>query len=281
MRRVGVLYQPHIPAARELAVVLAERLRALGVETWLESAWEREALAAEVNACDLLVTLGGDGTILRAARATAESDHRSPPLLAVDFGRLGFLAEVQPAQAEAILPRVLDGDYWIEERYLLAAEQYREGTRIEEAFALNDVVLVRGDGPHVLRLTLSLDGAHVTNYVADGIIVATPTGSTAYAYAVGGPIMAPTLEAMLIIPIAPHLTLTRALVVPTETIVELEAESHHPAVVAVDGQLVLPWKRGDRLRVTRSDRTVRFVRLGRRDYFYATLNTRLSKPRDL
>lgn len=281
MRRIGVLYQPHIPAAHRLALVLATRLRELGVEPWLESAWEREVLAAEVNTCDLLITLGGDGTILRAARATAESNHRSPPLLAVDFGRLGFLAELQPGEAEAALPRVLDGDYWIEERYLLAARQYRDGTRIEEAFALNDVVLVRGDGPHVLRLSVSLDGAHVTNYVADGIIVATPTGSTAYAYAAGGPIIAPTLDAMLVIPIAPHLTLTRALVVPAATLVELRAESHRPAVVAIDGQLVLPWERDNCLRVTRSERTVRFVRLGGRDYFYATLNARLSKPRDL
>src|SRR5690606_28357 len=174
MRRVGVVYQPHIPAARELASVLEAQLRADNIETWLESAWERSALIAQVSHSDLLVTLGGDGTILRTARAAAESDRPPPPLLSVHFGRLGFLAELQPEEAAEALPRVLAGNYWIEERHLLAAAQYRDNTCINEAFALNDVVLARGDGPHVLRLTLSLDGVHVSNYVADGIIVATP-----------------------------------------------------------------------------------------------------------
>lgn len=277
LRRAGVLYQPHIPAARELAMILDARLRTLDVEPWLASAWE--VGAGEMVDTDLVITLGGDGTVLRAARATAAADHAAPPLLSVDFGRLGFLTEVAPEEAEAALARVLAGDCWIEERYLLLAEQFRAGQCIGELFAVNEVVLARSDGPHALRLGLRLDGVHVANYVADGVIVATPTGSTAYAYAAGGPIVAPTLDAMLVIPAAAHLSLIRSLVVPSSTVVELTADSHRPSVVTADGQQVLNWEDGDRLRVTRSDRAARFVRLGRPGYFFATLHARLSKPR--
>ncbi|KPL87912.1 NAD(+)/NADH kinase [Ardenticatena maritima] len=272
----GVLYNPYRPAARALAERLHAWLQARGVRAWLGSSYEvTDIRTCSREPCTLLITLGGDGTILRAARAALPD---APPILAVNFGRLGFLAEVSPDEVEPALERVLAGDFWIEERPLLDVAVYDDGNLVEQAVAVNEVVLARGDGPRALRIDVWVDDAHLTRYTADGVVVASPTGSTAYVLAAGGPIVAPTADVLIVQPIAAHLTHVRSLVVPGSARVALSTVTHHHETVAViDGQLSLAWTPAHRLVVTQSRHTLRFVRLGASNYYYATLETRLDR----
>lgn len=265
--------------AHELVRVVEER----GGEAWLMSAWEREEIVAQANEYSLLVTLGGDGTILRVARASLENATgcearlQTPPLLTVDFGTLGFLAELSPAQAVEGLRRVLAGDFWIESRGLLHATLTRGDEIMAERIALNDVVLARGDGPHAIRLTLFIDDAETAHYTADGMIVASPTGSTAYAMAAGGPIMGPDTAGMLAVPVAPHLAAARSFVVSPTSRITLKATAYKTTVVTLDGQITIPYEANDLLHVTQSQAVARFVRIGPRNYFYATLQGKLRR----
>jgi NAD+ kinase len=264
--------------ARHLWQVVKE----CGCEPWIESAWEREQIVEQADNCGLLVTLGGDGTILRVARASlgevGDGGRQTPPILTVDFGTLGFLAELPPDQARAGLRQVLlDGDYWLEERTLLRAELTRDGEIIEQREALNDVVLARGDGPHAIRLRFSVDGAEVARYTADAMIVASATGSTAYAQGAGGPVLAPGMTAMVVVPVAPHFALARSFVIPGSSRISLEASARRTTVVTIDGQVNLDYEVGDVLHVTQSDAVARFVRTGPRNFFYATFQERLQR----
>ncbi len=278
--KIGLLYHPLVSASQQMAESLVEVVEACGHEAWVESAWAREQIVERADFCGMLVTLGGDGTILRVARASLGAcptgGRVTPPLLTVDYGTLGFLAELPPARAHEGLRRALtDGDFWIEERCLLRARLVRDGETIEEREALNDVVLARGDGPHAIRLTFSIDGAEVGRYTADAMIVATPTGSTAYAQGAGGPILGPTLEAMLAIPVAPHFAIAPSFVVPASSHITLEASARRSTIVTIDGQINLAYQQGDQLHVTQSDARARFVRTGPPNYFYATFRDKV------
>jgi NAD+ kinase len=200
-----------------------------------------------------------------------------PPLLAIDFGTVGFLTELAPGDAQAGVRKALAGQFWNEERHLLRAELVRDGEPVLEMLALNEVVLARGDGPHAIRLLLSIDGAETARYTADGLVVASPTGSTAYALAAGGPIIHPTMNVMLAIPVAPHLSVARGFVVPAESRVSLTATAYRSTVITLDGQVTIPYESGDILNVTTSPKTVHFARLGPRNYFYTTLQERLRR----
>ncbi|MBA3530548.1 MAG: NAD(+)/NADH kinase [Ardenticatenales bacterium] len=283
VERVGLLYHPRVEAAQVLARALVRVAESCGCDTWVQSAWEPEALSDLAALCDLLVTFGGDGTILRVARASLlplpddESTRVTPPLLTVDFGTLGFLTELQPAQAEAGLRRVLEGNFWLEKRHLLRARLIRDGEVVEEQEALNDVVLARGDGPHAIRLTLFIDGAETAHYTADGMIIATPTGSTAYALGAGGLIMGPDVAGLLAIPVAPHLSLARGFVLAPTSQVMLTASTQKSTVVTLDGQTTLTYEAGDQLHVEQSSAVARFVRTGPKNYFYATLQEKFRR----
>lgn len=279
--RVGLLYHPLVAASQQLAHELMGLVKAEGGRAWMQSAWEPEALSELAGECDLLVTLGGDGTILRVARAallpSTEGPRTTPPLLTIDFGTLGFLTELQPAAARAGLQRVMDGEFWIETRYLLEARLLREGEVVATQEALNEVVLARGDGPHAIRLTLFVDGAETARYTADGMIIATPTGSTAYALGAGGPIMGPDVAGLLAIPVAPHLALARGFVLSASSQIILTASTQKTTVITLDGQITIPFQEGDALHVAQSQAAARFVRIGARNYFYATLQEKLRK----
>lgn len=271
-----------VAASQQMAETLAALVLELGAEPWVRSAWAREEIVAQADTCSLLITLGGDGTILRVARASlkqlGEGQRATPPLFTVDYGTLGFLAEVAPDEAATALRRVLTEEtWWLEERRLLHALLVREGEVIERRDALNDVVLARGDGPHAIRLTLTIDGAIVANYTADAMIIASPTGSTAYAQGAGGPIMGPNVDGMLAIPVAPHLAVARGFVVSSTSKIMLEASARKTTVVTIDGQVNLPYQAGDQLHITRSDAVARFVRLGPANYFYANFRRKLRR----
>ncbi len=274
MKRIGLLHHPKLPATRSLADSLARDIEAQGAAAWVGSTWDEAAVRAEIARLDVLITLGGDGSILRAARMAC--DHRVP-VLGVNLGRLGFLAELEPDEWQEALPRLLRGDFWIEERMMLYAE-HRRGAERRGYEALNDVVVSRGSLARIVRLETHIDGGYLTTYAADGLILATPTGSTAYAHAAGGPILPPELKNILLIPIAPHLSMDRAIVLSQGAMVRVLVRTDHQAILTVDGQFEYELQDGDWVTVQASRYVSRFVRFQDRTYFYRTLMERLRWP---
>jgi len=275
---VGLFVNTHKPAPVEAAARLIPWLRAQGVECVFSSdlaQWirgEQGCPGEEVFRADLVVVLGGDGTALTAARGlTGEG----PPMLTVRFGSFGFLAEVEPEDIEPALERVLAGDYGVERRPMLRAVLMSEGAVTQDEVAMNDVALVRGSSPRLVKLDASVDGEPLATYSGDGVVVSTATGSTAYSLAAGGPIVHPTLDAMLVTPICPHALHFRPLLMPGDSALHLRiSEMGGQAQVSVDGQVTFPMTFGDVLTVSRADGYAHFITLGQTS-FYQKVRTRL------
>jgi NAD+ kinase len=272
-RRIGLLLHPNRDQSPGLAEEMAEQLRAWGAEPvsgYLEDERDRARLLEQ----ELLVVLGGDGTLLRVGH---EAGPRGIPMLGVNLGRLGFLSEVQPAEWRSVLARVLAGDYWLEDRTMLRAQLQRGGETFAEFHLLNEGVVGRGQLARPVRLVTEVDGGRLATYVADGLIAATATGSTAYALAVGGPVLPPGLKNLLLIPIAPHLSLERAIVLAEGARLRIEVHSDQPAVFSGDGQYELTMHDGDAVLVETSPHVCRFVRVQDPMYFYHTLLRRMRR----
>ncbi len=273
MKHLGVLHHPFIPASVPLADEIAAYLRQKGYRVDRRSSWEAKVLREIIDQLDMLIVLGGDGTMLRAGRITAGF---GIPILGVNLGRLGFLAEVFPDQWRESIDKVLSGDYWQEERLMLEARLIRNGGQLVGHYdALNDVVISRGSLARLVRVDAVVDGSHLTTYKADGVIISTPTGSTGYALAVGGPILPPELKNILLIAIAPHLSLDRGVVLSEGTVVVLRVDTDHQAILTVDGQFEVEMFSGDRLEVKSSPHVAVFAHTRDRNYFYRTLMDRL------
>ena len=279
-QRIGILHHPRKPDSHDLAQQMERFLRNAGVtDTWRSSAWDSEGIKDKLPEFDLLITLGGDGTMLRAARLGAAYN---VPMLGVKMGRLGFLAEIFPQDWRQPLQTLLDGGYWIEERLMVRALVEKAGTNggdptVRCTFdALNDVVLSRGSLARIVRVSASLDGGYLTTYTCDGLIVSTATGSTAYALAAGGPILPPELRNILVIPVAPHMSMDRAVVLSEGSEVRLRVYSDHSAMLTVDGQFEVEVDDTDEIIVDSSPYRARFVRLRPRSYFYQTLMEKLN-----
>jgi NAD+ kinase len=281
MRCIGILHHPRKPESVALASQMAELVQARGCTAWLDSAWDESGITDRLNTqprLDLLITLGGDGTILRAARVGAS---HGIPILGVKMGRLGFLAEVEPDNWHEPLDLVLAGQYWLERRLMLDVLLRRNGVAVDESGrelrfqALNEAVVSRGRLARIVRVSTWIDGDFLTTYAADGVIVATATGSTGYALAAGGPILPPELRNILVAPIAPHLSLDRGLVLAEGAVVRLEMASDHQVILSVDGQFDVEVHDGDTVEVTASDTSANFVRVRRPAYFYRNLMQRL------
>ncbi len=267
---VGIFVHPRLPAAPPLAREIARWLWERGVRVWETDSLDEGTVLPNLDDTDLLVTLGGDGSILRAAHHTAG---HPTLILGVNLGRMGFLTEAEPDGWEEVLGRVWRGEYWVEERMMLRATI---GARDLPAWdALNDVVVGPGALGRVVHLEARVDGDLLTTYVADALIVATPTGSTAYALAAGGPIMPPQQRNILLVPVAPHLSLDRAVVLAEGVRVRVVVRGHSPASLIVDGEVVAELTPGDAVEVEASPRLARFARVQERDYFYRTLMARL------
>jgi len=211
---------------------------------------------------DLVVTLGGDGSILRAVELTAGA----VPVLGVDHGQLGYLTEVQPADARDAVERTLRGDHGIEERMLLSVE-VRNGGQRAGFLALNEAVVERTADTNTIRLAVAFDDEFFTTYAADGLIVATPTGSTAYAFSARGPIIDPTHRALLMTPVSPHMLFDRSLIIAPHTRVGLTVDGHRPATLSVDGRRVAELGDGDAIECTEAG-SVRMVTLGARRFHH-------------
>ncbi|MGA7802523.1 MAG: NAD(+) kinase [Gammaproteobacteria bacterium] len=217
--------------------------------------------------CDLVVVVGGDGTLLNAARSLCDA---GVPLLGINLGRLGFLVDVSPEQMCAQLELVLNGDYIEEERTLLHASVQRAGKSVSESDALNDVVVHKWDIARMIDLETSIDGAFLNTHRADGVIVATPTGSTAYALSGGGPIVHPTLDAVVLVPICPHTLSDRPIVVSDRSVIQIVVlkTDHTQAQVTCDGQVNFALTNGDRIIVSKKERGLRLIHPPGHDYFH-------------
>lgn len=222
--------------------------------------------SALASSCDLVVVMGGDGTLLNAAR---QLNNPAVPLLGVNQGRLGFLVDVSPSRLEQTIKEVLNGDYRCEERLLLTASVVRDDEVIATHRALNDVVIHTRDLPRMLEFDTYIDGGFISTHRADGFIVTSPTGSTAYALSGGGPVMHPSLKALALVPICPHTLSDRPIVVHSSSSVEIvmHSDPRTPALVSWDGQETYNLAPGDKVVVTEASRTVTLMHPNNYDYF--------------
>ena len=271
-KKVGILFQPKIATAEDLARQLAKVVGDLGVAVWVCSAWEEDRAREQAGETELVISLGGDGTILRAARVASPL---SIPILGVNLGRLGFMTELRPDDALSRVPAFVKGEGWGEERAMLQAELV--SSDMPPFHALNDVVVGRGERCRLIRVKAIVDGELVTTYKCDGLILATATGSTGYSLAAGGPMLHPLAREILLQPIAAHLSLGTALVLPSEATVELEVRTTHQATLSIDGQIEVPLSDGAVVRVKRSPHITRLMRTQRSTLFYETLMQKLEK----
>jgi len=275
MKKVGILYHPMKEAAYALAKKLEELLGAKGLSVWLCSAWEWETAKAQVHDTDLILSIGGDGTILRAAQAAVPEP---APITGINLGKLGFMTELSVDEAIGKLPALLAGEGWIDERSLLEAElspaeEEQEPSRM--FYALNDVVVARGSVARVIYVEASIDGEPLTTYKGDGVIVATATGSTGYSLAAGGPILHPQAKELVLLPILPHLSSAYTVILPSTATVKLRLSTTHPATLSIDGHINLPLSSGAVITVKHSSNTVRFLRIHPETSFYSSLEQKL------
>ncbi len=269
LKRVVVLSTRQVPEAGEQAAKIIEFLKARGAEgvhAYLDD--EELPKQFEAKAFDLVIVLGGDGTVLRAGHLCALGDL---PLLGINLGRFGFLIEVGRDGWPERLNDLFAGNYWLEQRMMLRAKHWRGDKCLDTSEVLNEAVIGRGYSVRPVHLSANLDGQPLATYVADALIVATPTGSTAYALAAGGPILPPELRNILILPVAPHLSVDRAIVLSEGSTVSVTVRSDHQAVLSVDGKPPVDLAQGDRVDVCASEHTLRFVRFQGRGYFYRHL----------
>ncbi len=274
-KRIGVLYNPRLPQARVMVAEMLEFIEDFGAAAWVSETWDQETIAAKIAPTDLLITLGGDGSVLRVAHLAVEHNIL---LMGVNLGRLGFLAAIEPSEWPERFEQMLTGPYWVEERLMLQAACRRAGKLTSRCHALNEVVVSRGGLARVVRLSAYINNSYLSAYTADGMILSTPTGSTAYALAAGGPILPPELKNFLLIPLAPHLSLERAIVLSEGDVVKLTISIDHPAILTIDGKFEIELADGDTIEVAASPHVSRFLRLQDRSYFYKTLMRRLGWP---
>jgi len=274
MNKVGVTYHPKSEAARRCASDIRDRLADLVADAWVASAWDDEARDQHIPGTELLITCGGDGTVLRAARAVIP---HSTLLLGVNLGRVGFLTEIGPDPLIPRLSEIVAGAGRVEARTMIETETVRAGEPLSDGFhALNDVVIGRRAIGRTVQFTVRADDTAVGNYRADGVIVATATGSTAYSLSVGGPILHPESRELIVTPVAPHLSPANSIVLPGGSLVEVEIAQGESAILSVDGQPDMDLTGGDLVRVHASAHTARFLRLGPPGDFYVRVGRRLN-----
>jgi NAD+ kinase len=269
-RRIAIGLHPSIPDAAPEAEQITQFLLDNGVEEVVSAALPDAGFQNELLAggFDLLIALGGDGTMLRAGHVCGPL---GIPVLGVNLGHFGFLMEISRNSWRQKLPLLIEGRYRIEDRMMLKVMHLRGQENLGEWSVLNEVVVCRGQVVRPVRLKASADGYFLANYVADGLIVATPTGSTAYSLAVGGPILPPELRNILIVAVAPHLSVDRTVVLAEGTVIEVTVNTTHQAVMSVDGQAPVPMLDGDRIRAEALPDSVHFIRFEDRGYFYRNL----------
>jgi NAD+ kinase len=272
IRTVGIVYREHSTDAAALARTLVAQVQSEGRKAWSVDREHEDALVGRFPEADLALVLGGDGTILSVARLCAPL---GIPILGINFGRVGFLTELEPDEAREKLPLYLAGDCWLDERAMLQGELHTS-SGFDRYIALNDIVMVRGAEPRVVRIHVGINGHHYNTTVADGIIVSTATGSTAYNLAAGGPILHPQVRNAVMTPIATHLAADRSLVLEPDAVITLTLDPDSPpAVLSADGQINRNIDAGTEVVIRSNAHVTRFLRRRPPTYFYRILSAKL------
>jgi NAD+ kinase len=272
LKKIGILYHPKVASTRLKADELESFLKKQGVDAWVCSAWDVEKACGKIDGTGLILTVGGDGTILRAVQAVIPS---MLPITGINQGRLGFMTELSNDEAISKLPQFIAGEGWTDERSMLQAELKSAGKETQTFHALNDIVMARGSIARLINIELTIDGQKLAGYRADGIIASTATGSTGYALAARGPIMYPQSRDILLVPVAPHLSPGYPLIVPEKSEVVLRLNTYHEATLSIDGHINLALVDGDTIAIRRSPYIARFRRIRPENSFFGTLEEKL------
>ncbi len=271
MRRIGIICKPDRPEPPEILRDLVPWLLERNFEVFLEKETAAFKGAMSVprpelpDKVELIIVLGGDGTMLGTARLAA---NKGIPVLGVNLGGLGFITEIYPDELFMALEKIIRGECPTEERMMLESRIMREGEEIACYTALNDIVIHKGAMARIIDLEIGIDGTYVTMFKSDGAIVSTPTGSTAYSLSAGGPILYPTLKAIVLTPISPHTLTNRPLVLSGEVRVEMTLKSESEGVIlSLDGQVGFTLRSGDTVEVKKSPYSAILLRAGGRDHF--------------
>lgn len=270
LKHAAVLHHPHAEVAAAFARQLGDELARRGVDVFVGDVWG-EVDRAAIAAAELVICIGGDGTVLRAARLLTPYE---APILGVNMGRLGFLTDMSPRDCFTHVERMMDMDWRVEDRLMVRGEVH-DGANQAVYHGLNDFVVSRRSPGRPIYVDVRVDNSRLALYRCDGIITATPTGSTGYSLSAGGPILAPTERQLVMTPVSAHLSLGRSLVLQPDSVVEMTITSDYGAVVSVDGQEDLPVSSGCRVVVRVSEHTTRFVRFREASSFYTELAEKL------
>ena len=280
MERIGVVAKLHTPGIQNIVQELAQWLQERGLQVFfdqrtgefLEHPREIHPKTRLPSLVDVIIVLGGDGTLLSVARLIGEYD---VPILGVNLGSLGFLTEVTLQEMYLSLEQVLNQEFTVTERLLLKAYVSRDEEHIAEYCALNDVVMTKSALARIIDLQIEINGQYVTMCKADGLIIATPTGSTAYNLAAGGPIVHPDMPALIMTPICPHTLTNRPVVLPGDDMLTITLKSENEDVfLTLDGQVGFALRYQDTVRVEKAASTIRLIRPPKRNYF-EVLRTKL------
>lgn len=270
-----VVAHPQLAEAAEQAAAIASYFKSLGI-TATDGMLNDPDIRGRIcdQGIDLFVALGGDGTMLRAGNICAPC---GIPILGINMGKFGFLTEIRIDEWREVIPKMLAGEFWIEKRMMLQAEQRRNDALLGRWEVLNEVVVSRGHSVRPVHLITHVDGRYLTTYVADALIAATATGSTAYALAAGGPILPPELRNILLVAVAPHLSIDRAIVLAEGSAVTITVKTTHQAVMSPDGLGPIEMETGDRIHTYASQHSVQFIRFQDPGYFYRNLTPHMNQ----
>jgi NAD+ kinase len=269
VKRIGILYHPKVQKSEQFALELKDFFKSKGIECWFQSSWDEPAARSQVEGSDLMISVGGDGTILRVARIIFP---REIPIVGINFGNLGFMTELEAGDAIKGLSDIIAGKGWMEERTMLQAVVPSSG---KTYYALNDVAIGRGRCLRLVNIEVHVNGVLFTTYRADAVIISTATGSTGYSLAANGPVIYPESRDMILKAVCPHLSMDKALVLAPDSVVKLKVSTNHEAVISMDGQVEEPLKSGDEIEVALSKNISKFIRLRPRSMFYTTLVSKL------
>jgi NAD+ kinase len=273
--RLAIASHPKLSNGKQVAEEIVDFLKEYDVEIFYTTL-DDEELASRIQSdqVDLLIALGGDGSMLRAGHICGPL---GVPIMGINLGHFGFLMEIRQNQWSEFLPRLFQEDYWLERRMMLCAKHIRDNHDLSQWEVLNEAVIGRGKNIRPVHISTYVDNRFLTTYVADAVIAATATGSTAYALAAGGPILPPELRNILLVPVAPHLSIDRAIILAEGSTVSIRVQFSHDALLSIDGQNSIHLEDDDRIDVHASENDALFIRFQDPGYFYRTLTPHMNQ----